>query len=356
METLLNTVYLGRYRMEELRGEGRNAIVYRAYDMVRRGDVALKLYSAESLDHQAAEAAEQHRLEECPSVMPLYEVHPSALPYEATAMPLAERSLAQAVPMPGPEVRQQVLRILNALRWCHGRGIVHGDVKPANCFLDRHGHVLLGDFGVADFLPDGRRGHTLEYAAPELLRGEPRSAATDVWATTVMLYELLCGNMPFGSTADDPPDVVAARISRATFPPVSTKRPFLPRRVQRLFESAFEVDPASRGIASAEVAHNELANARIDVDWVRLRGEDALERWEGVERDRDGELTGVTYVAELTSLPRARRFEADVRRGAPGGRPQRLARTRRCVDRSEARTRQCLYAKMRAITEGRRPS
>lgn len=355
VETLLHTVYLGRYRIEELRGEGRHARVYRAYDMVRKGDVALKLYTADSLDHQTAEAAAQHQLEDCPAAMPLYDVHPDAVPYEATAMPLAAATLADRTPIPAAEARQQVLRILTALGYCAGRNIVHGDVKPRNSFVDRHGHVQLGDFGVADFLPEGRRGHTLEYAAPELLRGDPRTPASDVWAAMVMLYELLCGELPFGSTADDPEHVIAERVLGGVFTPVAAHRPFLPRRLQRLFQEAFVVDPGARPVRTASRAHNELADIPIRADWVRVIRAGVIEHWEGVERDRDGHVTGVTFDAELRRRPRAGRYEAEVRRAQPNRRMQRWPGARPCVDSSEPRTRQCMYSRMRAVTEGRRP-
>lgn len=355
METLLHTVYLGRYRIEELRGEGRNARVYRAYDLVRRGEVALKLSTADSLDHQTAEAAAQHQLEECPAVMPLYDVHPDAVPYEATAMPLASATLADLGPLPAASARQQVLRVLTALGYCAGRNVVHGDVKPKNCFVDRHGHVQLGDFGIADFLQEGKRGHTLEYAAAELLQGGPRGPASDVWAAMVMLYELLCGELPFGCTADDPDHVVASRILSGAFTPVAAHRPFLPRRFQRLFQDAFVVDPVARPICSTTQAHNELARIPVRADWVRVSRPGLVERWEGVERDRDGGTTGVTFEAELRHFPRARRYEAEVRRAQAGRRMQRWPGARPCQDTSEARTRQRMYSRMRAVTEGRSP-
>jgi serine/threonine protein kinase len=236
------------------------------------------------------------------------------------------------VPLASAAAKQQMLRLLNALRCCHGRGVVHGDVKPANAFINRYGHAQLGDFGVRDFLPDGRRGHTLEYAAPELLSGRPRSAASDVWAAMVTAYELFCGDMPFGSAADDPEDVVAARIVSGRFPKVAVHRPLLPRALQRMFEAAFVVDPAARDLSSAELAINALADVPLQADWVNVRRPGVAECWEGLERDPNGEPTGVALEAVLTHLPRAKRFEADVRRRRPGSRFQRIAGTRVCAD------------------------
>lgn len=117
---------------------------------------------------------------------------------------------------------------------------------------NEYGAVQLGDFGVADFMAHGRRGHTLEYAAPELLAGEARSPATDVWAAAVLLYELLCNEMPFGTRAEMAEEDVAERIGAGAFPDPLGRRPYLPRRFRAFFSGAFETDAAQRAVTTAE--------------------------------------------------------------------------------------------------------
>ena len=83
-----------------------------------------------------------------------------------------------------------------------GAALVHRDVKPANVLLDEDGHVYLTDFGITkqlggDSTDTGRVVGTLDYLAPEQIRGDPVDARTDVYALACVLYECLAGTPPF---------------------------------------------------------------------------------------------------------------------------------------------------------------
>ncbi len=98
--------------------------------------------------------------------------------------------------------------VCRAVQFAHARLVVHRDLKPANIHVAEDGAVKLLDFGIAKLLDEseegataltvaGMRAMTRDYAAPEQIRGEPVSAATDVHALGVVLYELLTGRHPF---------------------------------------------------------------------------------------------------------------------------------------------------------------
>jgi serine/threonine-protein kinase len=107
--------------------------------------------------------------------------------------------------LPTNEALGIILHICEALTYVHEQGVIHRDVKPENIMLLEDGEIKLLDFGIA--LVEGerrgsRRGFsspigTPDYMAPELWLGKPGSVQSDVYAVGVMLYELLCGRVPF---------------------------------------------------------------------------------------------------------------------------------------------------------------
>ncbi|OYU73090.1 MAG: hypothetical protein CFE45_38280, partial [Burkholderiales bacterium PBB5] len=117
--------------------------------------------------------------------------------------------------------------VLDAVAHAHTHGVIHRDLKPGNILVTDAGEVKLLDFGIAKWLADeadsaeataltreGGRVLTPEYAAPEQLRGEGVTTATDVYALGVLLYQLLTGQHP---TA--PARGTAAEVMRGTLEP-----------------------------------------------------------------------------------------------------------------------------------------
>lgn len=96
-------------------------------------------------------------------------------------------------------------QVCEAVRYAHQKLVVHLDLKPANILVDENGRVKLLDFGISKMLDQGQtpgsKAYTLMYAAPELIRGEGVSTATDVFALGLILYEVLTGLHPFAEKA-----------------------------------------------------------------------------------------------------------------------------------------------------------
>jgi ABC-type branched-subunit amino acid transport system substrate-binding protein len=191
-------------------------VVYRATDLSLERPVALKLI--------APELAEDERFRERflreprlaasldhPNVIPIYEAgeHDGQL---YLAMRFVEGSdLKSVLEREGKLAPERALAILaqvaGALDAAHRRALVHRDVKPANVLLDEEGHVYLTDFGITKQLGGastgtGRVVGTLDYLAPEQIRGDPVDGRTDIYALGCVLYECLSGTPPFRRTTE----------------------------------------------------------------------------------------------------------------------------------------------------------
>ncbi len=204
------TVFAG-YRIESLVARGGMGVVYRATDLSLHRHVALKLIAPELaeddrfrrrfLRESQLAASLDH-----PSAVPIYE----AGDHEGTlylAMRFVDgRDLATFLRHDGPLGPERSLLLLSqvagALDAAHRRGLVHRDVKPGNILVDDDGHAYLTDFGVSkqlggDTTDTGRMVGTLDYIAPEQIRGQPVNGRADQYALACVLYECLAGMPPF---------------------------------------------------------------------------------------------------------------------------------------------------------------
>jgi ABC-type branched-subunit amino acid transport system substrate-binding protein/streptogramin lyase len=201
------SVFAG-YRIESLAGRGGMGVVYRATDLSLARPVALKLIAPELAgDRRFRERfLQEPRLAaslDHSSVIPIYEAgeHDGQLYLAMRYVPGSD--LATLLRREGALEPERALAILGqiagALDAAHRRGLVHRDVKPANVLLDEDEHAYLTDFGVTRQLgdDDGEAAGTLDYLAPEQIRGDPVDGRTDGYALACMLYECLAGSPPF---------------------------------------------------------------------------------------------------------------------------------------------------------------
>jgi Protein kinase domain len=199
------------YRVEALVGRGGMGVVYRATDLSLERPVALKLIVPEQAkdEHFRARFLKEPRLAAAldhPHVIPIHEAgeHDGQL---YLAMRYVEGSdLKTILERDGKLEPERALKVLaqvaDALDAAHRRGLVHRDVKPGNVLLDEDGHAYLTDFGITKQLSGastdtGSVVGTLDYLAPEQIRGERVDGRTDCYALACVLYECLAGTPPF---------------------------------------------------------------------------------------------------------------------------------------------------------------
>jgi ABC-type branched-subunit amino acid transport system substrate-binding protein/DNA-binding beta-propeller fold protein YncE len=204
------TTFAG-YRVESLVGRGGMGVVYRATDLSLERPVALKLIAPELAEDERFRGRflREPRLAaslDHPNVIPIYEAgeHDGQL---YLAMRLVEgsdlKSVLEREHKLAPERALAILsQVAGALDAAHRRALVHRDVKPANVLLDESGHAYLTDFGITKQLggastDTGRVVGTLDYLAPEQIRGDPVDGRTDGYALGCVLYECLAGEPPF---------------------------------------------------------------------------------------------------------------------------------------------------------------
>jgi serine/threonine protein kinase len=262
---------IGPFRLEALLGSGGMGVVYRAVREDDGGVVALKVLREElsgdevfrrRFAHEARSAAEVHH----PNLVGVLETGESnGRFYLATAL-VSGRPLEAWIRMDGglplAAAINLVSEIGSALDALHGAGIVHRDVKASNVLVEQDGTALLTDFGLAKgaaytaLTRPGQVMGTLDYLAPEVIRGEEATPASDVYALGCLAYECVTGGTPFGDRSlfqiglahldEEPPDPLL-------------KRPDCPPRLGSALLHALAKDAADRPVSAGAYARGLAA-------------------------------------------------------------------------------------------------
>ena len=201
---------VGPYRITGALGEGGMGVVYRAEraDGTFEREVALKVLRAGDPRRFLSERQILARLDH-PNIARLYDggIAPDGRPYFAlelvNGLPITEYAARHQL---GVEARLALFaKVCAAVQYAHSQLVVHRDIKPSNVLVTPEGTPMLLDFGVAKMVADTEATLTLTgvapltpaYAAPEQVRGEAVTTATDVYTLGVLLYELLTGRRPY---------------------------------------------------------------------------------------------------------------------------------------------------------------
>jgi beta-lactam-binding protein with PASTA domain/predicted Ser/Thr protein kinase len=269
-DTLINTVFDGRYRVLRKLGSGGMADVFLAEDEELGRRIAIKILNdrhasdeqfVERFRREAKNAASLSH----PNIVQIYDRGEAEGTYYIAMEYLEGSTLKEAAahrqPVPIDEAIGYARQILSALRFAHRKGIVHRDIKPHNALIDDDGRVKVTDFGIAragaasQMTEAGSIIGTAQYLSPEQARGGAVDHRSDLYSVGVVLYELLTGTVPF--TGDTPVEIAMKHLSHVPEPP-SAKRPDLPRSLDQVVLRALAKDTEER-YGSAEEMDAELA-------------------------------------------------------------------------------------------------
>src|SRR6266568_2832309 len=205
-----------RYRLQAPIGRGAIGVVWRARDQLLDRDVAVKeVHIADTLTDEERATAYQRTLREAktaarlnhPAVVTVYDVaEDGGRPWIVMQL-VSAQSLDQVLAASGPlsprRAAEMARQLLSALSVAHAAGVMHRDVKPSNVLLGSDDRAVLTDFGIATFQGDPKLTQTgmvmgsPGFTAPERIRGEDASPASDLWSLGATVYAAVEGHGPF---------------------------------------------------------------------------------------------------------------------------------------------------------------
>ena len=283
----------GHYRILERVGAGGMGVVFKAEDTRLRRTVALKFLPPSLAGDERAvarlgrEARTASSLNH-PNICTIYDVgeadgrHFIAMEFlEGEPLNVAIGSRA----MDTPRLLEVAIQIADALDAAHAIGIVHRDVKPANIFITRRGHVKVLDFGIArpgpepaspaqaTIVPDdmlstqpGTVTGTLAYMSPEQALSKPVDARSDLFSLGLVLFEMGTGRQAFDAQS---PGAVYDSVLNRNLTSARELNPALPAAFDDIVSRATEKDPALRYQTASDL-RADLQRLKRNVDTQRL--------------------------------------------------------------------------------------
>lgn len=253
-----------QYRIDSLLGKGGMGTVFLATDILLERPVAIKMLHSHLqsqptfIERFRNEALVLARLNH-PNIATLYNFLQDGSDY-FMAMEYVEGDSLEAIirrvgRLPMGISAGIIHQALEGLYHAHRKGVLHRDIKPANLILTPDGVVKLMDFGIARVVGEQRVTQanrvvgTLEYMAPELIKGQEPAVTSDIYAMGVLLYELLTGKLPFSSSTDF--DLMQSILKdKVIAPRVHNNQ--IDRQIEAIVLKALEKDPANRFVDAKE--------------------------------------------------------------------------------------------------------
>jgi len=255
---------IGEYRIVDFIGAGGMGEVYRAIHSKIGRIAAVKVLtqatqSSGFVDRFFNEARIQASLQH-PNIATLYDfcevaAQPCIIMEYIDGQAISERIAAYGA-LPLTETIYVFERVCEAIEYIHSHGVIHRDIKSNNIKISSQGQVKLLDFGIAksqtsqQLTQVGSVIGTLQYLAPELIRGGTADERGDIWALGVLLYEMVTGRVPFeAATIGD----LCDKIDRVSYAPPAQLNSAVPREVAQIIARCLKKNPAERYNSAGEL-------------------------------------------------------------------------------------------------------
>lgn len=249
---------VGNYKIEEKLGEGGMGAVYKGVDTMLDREVAIKALRPELASQTSV--VERFRTEAVtlaklnhPNIATLYSMFRQGdelyMVLEFVRGETLDSIMQKRGALPAEEAIPVFCQVLDGIDHAHDLGIVHRDIKPANMMLTEKGTLKVLDFGIARLLGSARMTRagniigTLEYMAPEQVRGLETDGRSDIYALGMMLYEVLTGRLPFQTENEF--ELMKAQTEMMPTPPREIN-PAIPEAVEAAILKAIQKDPDDR--------------------------------------------------------------------------------------------------------------
>ena len=270
MPVRIGSLIDGRYRVTARVGHGGMAEVYEANDIINKHVVAIKLIREDVMqnpinlrrfENEASIAASLNH----PNIVKVYN-HGTVegKPYIANEF-IKGQNLKDTLDfrgsLPLEEAIDYMLQLSSALFYAHQHSIIHRDVKPDNLYVMSDGTIKLGDFGIAQMentetisMNNKEIVGSVHYLAPEITRGYPASAQSDIYAAGVTFFELLTGHVPYNR--GNAVDVAVAHVNEK-FPSIRKYLPDCPKEIEKVINKCVKKNPKDR-YPTAKALHDDL--------------------------------------------------------------------------------------------------
>ena len=276
--TLHSGDQLDHYRIEALVARSGMASIYRGTDTRNGRQVAIKIPHPEvegdpALFDRFQREEEIGRILDHPGVMKVFADEHRSRVYmvmEWVDGRLLRKILDEQPKLPVERAVNLTVRILDALEYIHSRGVAHRDLKPENVMVDKDDTIKLIDFGIAahsksrrlTFAKLSQTMGTPDYISPEQVKGKRGDARSDLYALSVMLYEMVTGKVPF--SGENPFLIMNDRLLNNPIPPREID-PSITPELQEIIYRALERNPKNRYATARDFAWDLQHQDRVGI-------------------------------------------------------------------------------------------